>query len=335
MAALLISENEGGNYVKLSKYIQATRDMGIHVKAPNINYSDRDFNVHNGEIVFGLQSIKGVGSKAVDTIFEERSKGLFTSLTDFYQRTKLDKTTNIALVKSGAFGDNKMELLEELMDNLFAPTPYKPVTSLPTMKKLVDLGLIKTKEEFKDKERCLALYNEYKRVKHEDEQRTKQEAKRNEFRKKYMQTPEMFEYQTLSIFLNGHPLDGYEDVFLDFAEADNGSKMMLGGVITDIRRKKSKKTNKPYCDIDLLTLYGMVECRVFDKNYAVYQDFLKKGFNVVLMAKKSGEQFIVDKIKLADMWKEEYERMQERKREAKRKQEEALALANSVNNFAC
>jgi DNA polymerase-3 subunit alpha len=314
MTALLISEN--GNYEKLSKYIQATRDMGIQVLPPDINHSGKDFTIHNNTIVFGLGSIKGVGENAVEKIIEERKNGKFKDLKDFVERTQLDKATNVALIQSGAFGENKLELLEELFDLLHPKKPFVPVEKVPTKRKLMELGLIKNEEEYKDKERCLLLYNEWKKKNHDLEQEAKRLKQKREFEVKYMMNPEMFEYNTLSIFLSGHPFQGYEEVFKDVSDMEDGVKVVLGGTITNIKYKK-QRDGRRMADIDVLTLHGLIECRAFATTYTTYQDFFKKGYNVVILAKKSGSQFLVDKMKLLEQWKAEYEKRLERKRQAK------------------
>ena len=46
--------------------------MGIEVLPPDVNLSDHDFVVVEGNIRFGLDAVKNVGSAAVDAIIEAR-----------------------------------------------------------------------------------------------------------------------------------------------------------------------------------------------------------------------------------------------------------------------
>lgn len=302
MTALLTSEI--GNYQQTSKYIAECKRMGIDVVAPDINKSGRLYTIHDGKIIFGLESLKGVGEKAVEEILIEREKGRFTSLEDFLNRCKLDSSTVIALIKSGCFGSNKDELLLEYAKRNIPSNTYKPVTSLPSKKVLFELKIISSDEEFKNKEECLFKYNQYKKEKFLEEQKQKEEKYLNEFKEKYMDAPEMYEYETLSIFINGNPFENVKHYFKPFDDYEDGKDCYPIGTITSVKRKK-QKNGLTMAYIELLTPEKMIEGMVFAKQYAEYQDILKKGSNIVVKAKKSGEQFIVDKIKTLEFWKNE------------------------------
>ena len=81
--AVLISL-EAQNAEKLAFYLKEATDMGLTILPPNINTSHIDFIVVDGEILFGLQGIKSIGTKALENIIEERTKkGPFKDLLDF------------------------------------------------------------------------------------------------------------------------------------------------------------------------------------------------------------------------------------------------------------
>lgn len=302
MTALLISEI--GNYQQTSKYIAECSKMNIKVVAPDINKSGREYTIHNGRILFGLESLKGVGQKAVEEIINEREKGEFTSLSDFLNRCSLDSSTVIALIKSGCFGVNKSELLLEFAKRNMPSSSYKEVSSLPTKKVLYELRIISSEDEFKDKEKCLKKYNRYRLAKFLDETAEKEKKYLDEFKEKYMDSPEMFEYETLSIFINGNPFEDVKTYFKTFDEYEEGKMCFPIGTITSVKRKK-QKNGLTMAYIELLTPEKMIEGMVFAKQYAEYQDILKKGSNIIIKAKKSGEQFVVEKIKTLEQWKKE------------------------------
>ena len=92
---------------KMAFYLQETKDLGITLLPPDINRSNIDFSVINGNILFGLQGIKNVGLAALENIIEERTKkGLFKDLLDFCKRVDL-RTANKRVIESlicaGAF----------------------------------------------------------------------------------------------------------------------------------------------------------------------------------------------------------------------------------------
>src|SRR6185369_3915085 len=74
----------------------------------DVNLSDHEFVVVDGNIRFGLDAVKGVGYAAVEAIKRAREDGgPFTSLWDFCERVDpkaVNKRSIEALIKCGAFG---------------------------------------------------------------------------------------------------------------------------------------------------------------------------------------------------------------------------------------
>jgi DNA polymerase-3 subunit alpha len=95
--------------------------MGIEILSPDVNLSDHEFVVVEGNIRFGLDAVKGVGYAAVEAIKAAREDGgPFTSLWDFCARVDpraVNKRAIEALIKCGAFGstgDSRKGMLEVL-----------------------------------------------------------------------------------------------------------------------------------------------------------------------------------------------------------------------------
>ena len=82
--------------------------MGIEILPPDVNLSDHEFMVVEGNIRFGLDAVKGVGYAAVEAMKRAREEGgPFTSLWDFCERVDcraVNKKAIEALIKCGAFG---------------------------------------------------------------------------------------------------------------------------------------------------------------------------------------------------------------------------------------
>jgi DNA polymerase-3 subunit alpha len=82
--------------------------MGIEILPPDVNLSDHEFIVVEGNIRFGLDAVKGVGFAAVEAIKAARDEGgPFQSIWDFCARVDpraVNKRAIEALVKCGAFG---------------------------------------------------------------------------------------------------------------------------------------------------------------------------------------------------------------------------------------
>jgi DNA polymerase-3 subunit alpha len=82
--------------------------MGIEILPPDVNLSDHEFVVVDGNIRFGLDAVKGVGHAAVEAIKRAREEGgPFESIWDFCERVDpkaVNKRSIEALIKCGAFG---------------------------------------------------------------------------------------------------------------------------------------------------------------------------------------------------------------------------------------
>ena len=117
--------NEMNSPDKFSEYLQVTKDQGIEIMPPSINYSDKHFSVVDGKIVYGLAGIKNVGEAVVELFVKEREKGgPFKDFMDFLNRIE-PKATNSklleSLIKAGAFdamGVNRPTLLKNVSDAL-------------------------------------------------------------------------------------------------------------------------------------------------------------------------------------------------------------------------
>jgi DNA polymerase-3 subunit alpha len=82
-------------------------EMGIEILPPDVNLSDHEFVVVEGNIRFGLDAVKGVGHVAVEAIKTARKSGDFGSLWDFCERVDgraVNRRALEALIKAGAFG---------------------------------------------------------------------------------------------------------------------------------------------------------------------------------------------------------------------------------------
>jgi DNA polymerase-3 subunit alpha len=106
MAALISSVMSTKD--KVPFFVARCEDMGIEILPPDVNLSDHEFTVVDGNIRFGLDAVKGVGYQAVEAIKRAREEGgEFASLWDFCERVDgraVNKKAIEALIKCGAFG---------------------------------------------------------------------------------------------------------------------------------------------------------------------------------------------------------------------------------------
>ena len=110
-----------GSDIKTNEYISACKGK-INIIKPDINLSDIDYKIINNDIIYPLTNIKNVGYASSAAIVEERKKGKFKDIFDFFSRC-YGKSVNSkvidSLIKSGCFNsfcnqktiDNNMEAL--------------------------------------------------------------------------------------------------------------------------------------------------------------------------------------------------------------------------------
>src|SRR5207244_13170809 len=104
MAALISSVMSTKD--KVPFFVSRCEEMGIEVLPPDVNESGHDFVVSGGNIRFGLDAVKNVGSAAVEAIVAAREEGgRFESIWDFCERVDcraVNKKAIESLVKCGA-----------------------------------------------------------------------------------------------------------------------------------------------------------------------------------------------------------------------------------------
>lgn len=111
MAALMTSDYDDTD--RLAIEITECKHMGIEVLPPDVNESFLEFAVvpETGQIRFGMNAIKNVGTGAVEEILRVRDQGQFETLEDFFGKVSprvVNRKAVESLIKAGAldrFGD--------------------------------------------------------------------------------------------------------------------------------------------------------------------------------------------------------------------------------------
>ncbi|MBI9099937.1 MAG: DNA polymerase III subunit alpha [Spirochaetaceae bacterium] len=114
--------NEINNPTTFADYLSETESMGIEINPPDINKSDKNFNVEDEKIFYGLIGIKGMGAAAVDEIIRCREEGgPYTSFIDFLERVELrsiNKRVLEIMIQSGLFTNCEEHNRKTLLENL-------------------------------------------------------------------------------------------------------------------------------------------------------------------------------------------------------------------------
>jgi len=251
MAALLTSEAD--NTDKIVKYVDDVKNHSIELLPPSITHSSISFAPSHDEesdvILFGLGAIKGVGSKAIESILEAREQKSFDDLSDFISRidtSKVNKRVLESLIKSGAmdsFGFSRKALLDQI------DTIVSVGSEINRAKKMAKNSLFGEDSELTD---IKIDINDL-----------------SDFDKNIILD---FEKETLGFYVSGHPLDEFRDRIKDInytlsSEIDtlaDGSKTLFIGKVENITQKISKKGNK-FGIVSLMDLHGSIEMMVFEK----------------------------------------------------------------------
>jgi DNA polymerase-3 subunit alpha len=110
MAATMSSDMDKTD--KVVTFIEEARCMDLTVVPPDVNRGEFQFSVdEDGNIIYGLGAIKGLGEGPIDVILGAREQP-FVDLFDFCARIdsrKVNKRATEALIKSGAFDRLQLE----------------------------------------------------------------------------------------------------------------------------------------------------------------------------------------------------------------------------------
>lgn len=298
----LLNANRDDNG-KINKFIVDAQNFNVKILPPNINKSQGGFSVYNGSILFGFEAIRGIGKSVSDLIIEERNKnGKFRNLNDLISRLNLGESQIIALIKAGALPTkNKRKMIIDYAKKLYKPSEYKDVKSLPTLNKLkeewnIDIDTIKSKEE------RLKIYNSLRKQKHEVLQKQKYNKFKEDFTNKYLQDERMWEFSTLSVFLNNNPFTKYYDVLKSFDDVEEGDSCVLVGVVSKVVKKKDKN-KKQFAYISMYSAMGIIEITCWSSQFAIYQDIIKKDNVLAILCDKKENKAFVKKIKTFEQWK--------------------------------
>lgn len=283
MAALLTSviDNPG----KVSEYILTCRSMGIQILPPDINQGASGFSVSGNCIRYALTAIKSVGRPVIESIVTEREeRGKFTNLKDFITRMA-DKDVNKRAVenfiKAGALdslgGTRKqfMSIYVQIMDHIQKDKKNNMAGQIS----LFDIVSEEEKEDFDVK---LPEVGEYSK--------------------------EMilsFEKEVLGIYVSGHPLEEYQDIWrkkitattADFSldeetglvRVEDASNATIGGIIAG-KTIKYTKNDKVMAFLTVEDLVGTVEVVVFPKDYEKNSNLLVEDAKVFIKGRVSVEE---------------------------------------------
>ena len=280
MAALMTSVID--NSTKVSEYILSCRQMGIPILPPDINDGQSGFSVSGDSIRYGLSAIKSVGRTVVQAILDERKQnGPYTSLDNFVERIGGKEVNKRALenfIKSGA--------LDSLPGNRRQKTMIAP--------ELLDH---KNKEKKNVMEGQMSLFD------------FAAEEEKQQYQITMPAVPEFpleemlaFEKDVLGVYVSGHPLDQYLDLWknnitaktTDFlvdeetgkAPLADGARVTVGGMVAG-KVVKTTKNGQTMAFLTIEDMVGTVEVLVFPRDYESKRALLSEDSKLFIRGRAS------------------------------------------------
>lgn len=310
MAAVMTAEY--GDTEKVAEAIGGCRKMGIVVLPPDINYSEVGFTIETlsdlpreellrhisgvkdletirDGIRFGLSAIKNVGILAIESIMKARNNGPFRSLSDLCLRvdTRLvNRKTLESLIKAGALdtlGTRAAQLL--VLDQCLELAHKAAKNSLSGQ-----VSLFGTEEP----------------------EITKVEVKLPDVEELSLDQLLLFEKELLGFYIHEPPflkelqtiLDYCSHNLSDLGDDMIGSRVKLGGVIANVKKVVTKKSQAEMAFITVSDTKSSLEMVIFPKLFIECKTILNRD-NVVLIDGKVDKRedeisILVDGIEIFD-----------------------------------
>ena len=278
MASVL---NHTGSIESVSFIMVECNRMGIKVLGPDVNEGFGKFSViSNGNIRFGMSSIKGVGENVVNSIVEERKiNGPYNNLFDLAARLdskSINKKSVEGLALSGAF-DSFENIHRAMFFNL-----DKDGTTLTD--KMIKFGNQKNLGNDTSQSSLFSEENEIEVF----------EPKLPEVEKWTAIESLSREKEVVGFFISGHPLDPYKAIIdhrcnINCAQLKAGlelyknKEVVFCGIVSGFEIKTGKNGD-PYGKISIEDYFGFIELTLYRNDYIEFNKFMVKGIFVYVKA---------------------------------------------------
>ncbi|MCW2474888.1 DNA polymerase III subunit alpha [Candidatus Symbiopectobacterium sp. NZEC151] len=277
MAAVMTADMD--NTDKVVGLVDECWRMGLKILPPDINSGLYHFHVNNdGEIVYGIGAIKGVGEGPIEAIIDARNQGgYFRELFDLCARTdikKLNRRVLEKLIMSGAFdrlGPHRAALMNSLNDALKAADQHAKAEAIGQADMFGVLA--EAPEQVEQSYSTVAPWPE--------------------------QVVLDGERETLGLYLTGHPITQYlKEIeryaaglrLKDMHPTDRGKVTTAVGLVLAARVMVTKRGNRiGVCTLDDRS--GRLEVMLFTEALDKYQHLLEKDRILIVSGQVSFDDF--------------------------------------------
>ena len=281
MAAVMSADMD--NTDKIVILVDECENMKLTLLPPDVNAGEFKFTVNlQGEIVYGIGAIKGVGEAPVDAILEARAKGgPFKDLFDFCARVdlkRLNKRVTEKLIYSGA------------LDNLGPEkTQAGRATLLASLKSAMRAADQHNKAELLGQSDLFGLLA------------TEPDEVEQAFIKATGLTDNEWldgEKETLGLYLTGHPINQYRrelrhytsGKIVDLQPTNRDVFATAAGLVIASRVLINKKGNR-WALVTLDDKSARIDVRLYSDEFEKYQDMLQVNNILVISGQVSFDNF--------------------------------------------
>lgn len=276
--------NHSGSIEAIAFFMEECKRMGIRVLGPDINEGFSKFMVTaNGDIRFGMASIKGVGENTVKNIIDQRNEnGKFSSVFDLAQRLdskSINKKSLEGLALAGGF--DSFEGIHRAM--FFVPDIADGLTLTDKMIKYsnqMSNGADTSQASLFGGEDEIEISEPQLPTKVEPWSALEQLSR---------------EKEVVGFFISGHPLDPYKVVIEHRCNANcaqlkaglepfKNREVIFGGIVTGFENRTSK-TGNAFGKLIIEDYNGSVELMLFGKDFIEYNKYMVQGLFIFVKAR--------------------------------------------------
>jgi DNA polymerase-3 subunit alpha len=296
--------NHSGSIEAIAFFMEECKRMGIKVLGPDVNEGYGKFSVNpNGDVRFGMASIKGVGENVISVLVEEREKnGKFTSVFDLAKRLDsktINKKSIEGLALSGAMdsfeGIHRAMFFKMEMDGTtLTDRIIKYANQMNNGTDTSQASLFGGEDEIQVTEPQLPKVEPWNSL--------EQLAR---------------EKEVVGFFISGHPLDPYKleiehlckvncSMLKTGLEPYKGKDIAIAGIVVNTENRTSKTGNQ-FGKIVIEDYHGAFDIMLFGKDFVEYQKFMVPQLFIFVKGKiqerynqPGSLEFKVQKIELLD-----------------------------------
>ncbi|PPI88684.1 DNA polymerase III subunit alpha [Candidatus Pantoea edessiphila] len=267
------------NIEKIISLVEECYRMKIKILPPNINHSLYEFHVNQeGEILYGIGAIKGIGKLHIESILDTRCKeGSFSNFFDFCQRIDLRKINRRIiekLIMSGALDClcSNRALMMNSIDEAIKISNHNIKKKITGQFDMFEV-LIKKPKQINMINKNHIFWSPQKQLDAEKE--------------------------TLGLYLTGHPMNAYLKEVAYYSNGinlstihslDHRKTIVIVGIIINIKTMLTKTGHYiAICTLD--DSYGRIEIIFYSEIFSKYKSFLKKDNIFIIKGKIKIDNF--------------------------------------------